>query len=79
MAVFSVKVKELVATEVIEFRMYENKYTGGHETTYSIVKWNNQRDDLIEWVVRNVRRDTAEMVWRDRVDDTTWVHGSPRR
>lgn len=79
MAVFSKKVKELVATEVIEYTMYENHYScGSCEMTYSIAKRNYQQGRVIEWVVRGVRKDTAEMVWRDRVDEETWVYNRRR-
>lgn len=74
------RIRTLVASEVVEYVMYENHYMSGtHEQTFSIAKRNHKEDKLIEWLVKSVRKDTAEMVWRDRVDDATWVHGYKRR
>ena len=64
--VFSKKVRNVVATNVVEYVMYENHYSSGKEFTYSIAKRNYQQNKLIEWVVRGVSKETAEMVWQDR-------------
>ena len=48
--------------------MYENKYGSGR-TTYSIAKRNYKEDKFVAWVVRSVRKDTAEAVWYDTVID----------
>lgn len=57
-----------VTSTIIEYVMYENHYGSG-KITYSISKRNYQTGELIDWVVRNVRKDTAEAVWYDTVID----------
>lgn len=62
----SKKIREMQATNIVQYIMYENHYSN-REFTYSIVKWNTEKDCKIEDVVKHVSKETVEMVWRDVV------------
>ena len=68
MAVFSKRIMECKTTPVVEYVMCENHYHTG-KVTYSINKMDINTGNLIERVVRNVRKATADAVWYDTVID----------